>query len=162
MIEQLRVRLPNQPGALARMVSALAEAKVDMKALDVSDRAGDYGEACLIVSNQPAAIAALEATDHDFSVEATLCVEVDDRVGGLAPVLKTLEAEGINVKQLYAFVSRVQGKSVAVLQTSEPDKTLELFKRKGFYLLSQRSIDANRGPDGNDPLVDHLGVDFIW
>ena len=38
MIEQLRVRLPNKPGALARMVSALAEAKVDMKALDVSDR----------------------------------------------------------------------------------------------------------------------------
>ena len=162
MIDQLRVRLPNQPGALARMVSALADAKVDMKALEVSDRAGDFGEACLIVSNQEAAIAALKATDHDFDVEAALCVEVDDRVGGLAPVLRTLEAEGINVKQLYAFVSRVQGKSVAVLLTSDPEKTLEIFKRKGFYMLSQRVIETSRGPDGNDPLVDHLGVDFIW
>ena len=160
MIKQLRVRLHNEPGALANMVSALAEASIDMKALEVSDRAGEYGEACLIASNLEAAVAALEASGHQVEVESAICVEVDDRVGGLAPVLRAVAGESINVKQLYAFVSRVAGKSLAVLLTDDPEATQTLMERKGFQVLSVRALEAETTP--GDPLGDHLGVGFLW
>lgn len=160
MIKQLRVRLHNEPGALANMVSALAEASVDMKALDVSDRAGEFGEACLIASNLETAVSALVASGHEVEVESAICVEVDDRVGGLLPVLRAVAGESINVKQLYAFVSRVAGKSLAVLLTDDPEKTQDLLERKGFQLLSVKALEAEA--ERPDPLGDHLGVGFLW
>lgn len=162
MIQQLRVTLPNEPGSLGGMVAALAEANVDMKALAVSDRGpGDHGEASLIVSDVKAATRALEQSGHAVEVSPALAVEMDDRVGGLSPVLATLAAAGINVKQLYAFVSRVEGKSLAVLSLDETDKARAELERKGFHLLEARSLEG--GSDADEPyLGDHLGVDFIW
>lgn len=160
MIQQLRVRLNDRPGALAEMVACLAAAGVDMKALDVSDRAGDYAEACLIASDLAAAQGALEGGGYRVEVEDALCVEVDDRVGGLEPVLRTVAGEGINLKQLYAFVGRVAGKSLAVLLTDDPAKTQAALERKGFHLLSTRALEAEGL--GQDPLGNHLGVGFIW
>ncbi|MGE0710881.1 MAG: ACT domain-containing protein [Planctomycetota bacterium] len=158
MIRQLRVTLPNQPGTLARMVSALAEAGVDMKALEVSERGpGTNGEASLIVSDVERAVAALRGSGHSVEVEAAIAVEMDDRVGGLAPVLAALAADEINVRQLYAFVTRVAGKSLAVLTLDEPERAHGLLERKGFHLLDTGSLE---GKSPEDDLGAYLGL--IW
>lgn len=163
MIQQLRVKLPNQPGTLLRMVSALADAGVDMKALEVSERGEGFGEANLIVSDLDKAKAALEATDHECAVEEALGVELDDRVGGLAAILKVLAGEGINVRQLYAFVGRVEGKSLALVSVNDPARAATLLEAAGHRTFSREALeaDARRGPT-DTTLGDHLGAGFIW
>lgn len=162
MIEQLRVKLPNRPGTLERMVSALAEAGVDMKALQVSVRGGgEAGEANLIVSDLEKASRALEASGHELRVEQALAVEMDDRVGGLAAMLRVLADEGVNVQQLYAFVTRVQGKSLAMLSVDDLPRAKQLLRAKGFHLMSRKALERDE-PPGDTTLGDHLGADFIW
>lgn len=163
MIKQLRVKLPNKPGQLEGMVKALSEAGVDMKALEVSDRGGgDHGEANLIVGNLEKASAALEVSGHAFSVTDSLAVEMDDRVGGLAAILSVLTGGSINIKQLYAFVSRVAGKSLAVLSVDDLAKAEGLLDAKGFHLVSRKTIEEGKPSAPETTLGDHLGLDFIW
>jgi len=163
MIEQLNVRLPNRPGTLEGMVSALAEAGVDMKALNVSDRGPDHGEASMIVSDVDKALAALEAAGHTVTRQPVLVVEMDDKVGGLAAILRALRDEQANIAQLYAFVSRHESKALAVVRVDESARAAGILERGGFRVLSQQSV-AQRGtrPQGPTPLEEHLGLDFIW
>lgn len=168
MVRQLRVRLPNCPGTLDGMVNALAAAGVDMKALQVSERgSGEYGLAQLIVSDLERAVKALEAGGYEFALEEVVIVELEDRVGGLARVLDVLAREQVNVKQLYAFVTRVRGKSLAVLSVDDTPRTVALLEGAGCHLVSQQALRGERRPApqagcGDDSLESHLGLDFIW
>ncbi len=167
MIEQLRVKLPNRPGTLAAMVAALAEARVDIKALEVAERGGgELGEVNLIASDLDAARAALDRSGHDYRVEQAVAVEMDDRVGGLAAILDVLAREGLNVSQLYAFVSRVAGKSLALVSVDDPARANALLEASGFRTLSRQALErsADRPGEGRaqSTLGDHLGLDYIW
>ena len=163
MIQQIRVTLPNEPGTLLGMVKALSDAGVDMKALEVSDRGpGDHGEANIIVSNLDGATQALTAAKIDFTVEDALAVEMDDRVGGLALILDQLAAAEINIRQLYAFVSRVEGKSLAVLSTDAFERARLLLTEHGYNLLDRKRLEEGPPPEDASTITDHLGLDFIW
>jgi hypothetical protein len=164
MIPQLTVQLPNRPGTLQAMVSALAEADVDIKALGVSDRGeGATGEASLIVSDLDKAKAALDAAEHDYAVIDVVAVEMDDRVGGLAAILGLLATQEINVRQLYAFVSRHTSKALAVIRVDDPAKASALLADGGHSVVSQSTIEAGVAKSqAPTPLEEHLGLDFIW
>src|SRR5687767_4762374 len=109
MIQQVRLTLPNRPGTLEQAVRVLGDARIDMKALQVHARGdGARGEAHMIVSDPQAALSALERAGHEAVLEHVVVVEVIDRVGGLLPILRTLHDAGVNVTQLYAFVTRVE------------------------------------------------------
>lgn len=167
VIEQLRVKLPNRPGTLAAMVAALAEARVDIKALEVAERGGgDVGEVNLIASDLDAARAALDRSGHDYRIEQAVAVEMDDRVGGLAAILEVLAREGLNVSQLYAFVTRVAGKSLALLSVDDPARADALLDASGFRTLSRQALEQSGERPSEErtqrTLGDHLGLDFIW
>ena len=162
MIQQLTVKLPDRPGTLAGMVSALAEAGVDIKALNVSDRTQDHGEASMLVSDPGRAQAALK--DYEVQIDEVLAVEMDDQVGGLAAILDCLARHEVNIAQLYAFVSRHQSKALAVLRTdTPPEQAAEHLAQAGFRVLDQERLEqVGQRPKGPTPLSEHLGLDFIW
>lgn len=164
MIQQLTVQLPNKPGSLEGMITALAEAKVDIKALGVSDRdGGDHGEASLIVSHLEKATSALESGGHTFSSVSVVAVEMDDRVGGLAGILRLLAEKEINILQLYAFVTRHKSKALAVIRVDDPERASSLLAEGGMAVVSQATIEADGvKPEGPSSLGEHLGMDFIW
>jgi hypothetical protein len=161
MIHQLTVKLPDRPGTLAGMVSALAEAGVDIKALGVSDRGDDHGEASLLVTDLAKAQAAL--TGHEVRVVPVIAVEMDDQVGGLAAILSALAKSEVNIAQLYAFVGRHQSKALAVIRSDAPERAVEVLTQAGFKLLDRAKIETpDQPPEGPTPLSEHLGLDFIW
>jgi hypothetical protein len=161
MIKQLKVSLANRPGTLLGVVSALAEAGVDLKALQVNDR-GESGEVRMIVSDLEKARQTLEGGGHSFEVVEAVVAEMDDRVGGLASILRLLEGASINVEALYAFVTRVQGKSLAVLNVSDKEKAEALLQDNGVKTLSSQEQLENATAPKSTSLGDHLGVDFFW
>lgn len=162
MIHQLRLKLPNHPGTLERAVRTLVDAGVDMKALEVNPRGGgDHGEAMLIVGDADKAAAALKAAGQACEKVPAVVVEVEDRVGGLLPLLKTLASNEVNILHLYAFVSRVAGKSLCVLGVSDPAQAERLVKAAGYTVLGPGGLDAP-APAAGGALGAHLGADFIW
>jgi len=165
MIKQLTVTLKNKPGMLKGFVGILAENGIDIKALEVTERGdGKEGKIHLIVSELDKAMKALEQAEYPCKVEDVLVVEMDDHVGGLASVLAILAKREVNIRYLYAFVSRVHGKSLAVFSVRDISGAQDALEKTGVTLLSQTSIEERKDsrPPGAPSLEDHFGIDFIW
>lgn len=163
MIQQVRLTLPNRPGTLEEAVRVLARAGVDMKALEVYARGdGGSGDAHMIVSAPDRALKALRDAGQEAALEDVVVVEVTDEVGGLAPILRTVADAKLNVEHLYAFVTRLQGKSLCVLTLDDPARAEALLKEHGHRVATPRSLEDSTAPRQGDALGAHLGLDYFW
>ncbi len=160
MISQLRLDLPNEPGKLAGALRALAAAGVDLKALEVNEGGGGpgRGQAHVVVADPARAQAALVAAGYACALVPAVVAEVPDRVGGLLELLDVLARREVNVLHLYAFVTRVEGKSLCVFTVDEPAKAEALLREAGHRPLDKTALDGTPAPD----LGAHLGVDYFW
>ncbi len=138
-VEQIAVFLENKSGRLAEITSIIAEEKVNIRALSVADTA-DFGILRLIVDDVEKAQTALK--DKGFTVGKTnvLAVEVSDEIGGLAKVLRSIEAAGLNVEYMYAFVNKSGEDAVLIFRFEDMDKAIESLQAGGYTLLSGQQI----------------------
>src|SRR5512135_49436 len=104
-VEQISIFLENKSGRLAEVATVLAGASINIRALSLADTT-DFGILRLIVNDTERAKQVLK--DNGFTVGKTevIAVEVPDRPGGLAHILKIIQAEDINVEYMYAFVQK--------------------------------------------------------
>lgn len=140
-VEQIAVFLENKSGRLAEITSVLKEKNINIRALSVADTA-DFGILRLIVDDVERAKTALK--DNKFTVAKTdvVAVEVADKVGGLAAVLKTLDASAINVEYMYAFVNKSGDNAVLIFRFDEMDRAIKDLQDEGFTLLTDEQVRA--------------------
>ena len=138
-VEQIAVFLENKSGRLADITEALAKNDINIRALSVADTA-DFGILRLIVDKVELAQKVLK--DNGFTVGKTtvIAVEVPDQAGGLAGVLKTVEADGLNVEYMYAFVNKSGEKAVLIFRFDEMDKAIQSLQKAGLTLLSGEQV----------------------
>lgn len=140
-VEQIAVFLENKSGRLAEITSILAKKNVNIRALSVADTA-DFGILRLIVDDVEKAERALK--DNSFTAVKTdvVAVEVADEVGGLAAVLKTLNALAINVEYMYAFVNKSGDNAVLIFRFDEMERAIRELQEKGFTILTDEQVRA--------------------
>ena len=138
-VEQIAVFLENKSGRLAEITSILAENKVNIRALSVADTS-DFGILRLIVDKVEIAKAALKEKGFTVSKTNVLAVEVADKVGGLATVLKSIEVAGLNVEYMYAFVNKSSENAVLIFRFEEMDRAIETLQNAGYHLLNGPEI----------------------
>ena len=138
-VEQIAVFLENKSGRLAEITAILAENDINIRALSVADTA-DFGILRLIVDKVTEAEKALR--DNGFTVGKTtvIAVEVPDRTGGLATVLKCIEKEKLNVEYMYAFVNKTGENAVLIFRFDEMDKAIQSLQENGFTILESAQI----------------------
>lgn len=122
-IHQLSVFVENRPGHLVAPCLLLAEAGIDIVALSLADTQ-NYGVLRLIVRDWQRAKEVLEAGGVRATVTEVLAVQVEDRPGGLAEVLKPISAAGLNVEYMYAFSTKSGDQAVLVFRFESPDSAL--------------------------------------
>ena len=132
-IEQLSVFLQNERGRLARMCRILGDAGLNMHALVVADTS-EYGVVRVICDRPHTAKGVLERDGFAVSVTRVLAVEVPDAPGGLADVLDSLQASGINVEYLYCFLRPDTAAAVDILRVGDPDAAVEVLEVAGYTL----------------------------
>ncbi len=140
-VEQLAVFLENKSGRLAEITSVLADNGVNIRALAVADTA-DFGILRLIVDKVELAKTVLKENGFTVGKTNVLAVEVADRTGGLAAVLKAIEAAGLNVEYMYAFVNKTGENAVLIFRFEEMDKAIDSLQKGGFTILSGEQICA--------------------
>ena len=140
-VEQIAVFLENKSGRLAEITAKLAEENVNIRALSVADTA-DFGILRLIVDDVEKAKATLKANGFTMGVTNVIAVEVADKTGGLAGVLKTIEEEKLNVEYMYAFVNKARENAILIFRFDETDKAIESLQRTGYTILSGEDICA--------------------
>ena len=124
-MKELRFTMENQPGALAKIASALGEARVNIDGI-----AGlgleDKGLICLAIDDSGAARKILQDLGVDFKENQALVIDISNHPGELATLLRRLADDGINVQSLYAGVER--NKLVLVLTVDNIARAKEILR----------------------------------
>ncbi|BCG47296.1 Amino acid-binding ACT [Citrifermentans bremense] len=133
-VEQISIFIENKFGRLAEVTRILGEAGVNIRTLSLADTS-DFGILRLIVNDAEKAKSVLK--DRGFTVSKTevVAVEIPDRPGGLADILQVLDASGINVEYMYAFVERCGENAVMIFRFDETQKAIEALTAKSFNVL---------------------------
>ena len=140
-IKQLSVFAENKKGTILYATEALAEAKIDIRAMCVADTR-DFGILRLIVDDAEKACEALRAKDCVVSVTQVIGVAVPDVPGGLSNVLKLLAKNDINIEYIYAFIT-VSGKNAyVVIRVNDNDKAIKVLTENNIPLVTESDIKA--------------------
>jgi hypothetical protein len=140
-VEQISIFLENKSGRLAEVTSVLAAAGVNIRALSLAETA-DFGILRLIVDQIDRAKQALK--DNGFTIGKTevVALEVPDRPGGLAEIVRILGAAEINVEYMYAFVQRSKDNAIVIFRFDELDKAIEVLTGAGVRVLRGEELYA--------------------
>ena len=71
-----------------------------------------------------------------------IAVEVEDKTGGLAKVLKCLTDDNINVEYMYAFVNKTAENAVLIFRFEKMEEAITTLQKGGFTILSREQICA--------------------
>ncbi|MBS3956991.1 MAG: ACT domain-containing protein [Clostridiales bacterium] len=138
MIEQLSVFLENRPGRLAEACRALGDARVNMRALMVADTE-QFGVVRIICDRPHDGKVALETRGFSVQVTGVFAVEIPDDPGGLADVLETLGAAGMNVEYAYCFVEPGAAAAIDVLKIDD-EGARAVLEVAGYRVLSPSDL----------------------
>jgi len=140
-VEQIAIFLENKSGRLSEITGVLADNNINIRSLSLADTA-DFGILRLIVDKVSEAEKVLKEGGFTVGKTHVIAVEVPDRVGGLASVLKIIEKANLNVEYMYAFVNKSDENAVMIFRFEEIDEALETLKRAGISTLSSAQICA--------------------
>ncbi|MBI5585930.1 MAG: ACT domain-containing protein [Deltaproteobacteria bacterium] len=139
-IKQLSVFIENAPGRLWQVAQALGEAGIDIRALQVADT-GEFGVLRLLVSDVAQARQILMNRNLPARVEEVVAVEMADRPGGLAEILKPLLDGGISIHYAYGLIGASAGKAVMVFRFSDNERAMALLQERGISLPERTSFE---------------------
>lgn len=141
LVEQIAVFLENKSGRLADITAVLAENNINIRALSVADTA-DFGILRLIVDNVEKAKSVLKENGFTVGKTNVIAVEVEDKTGGLAKVLKCLTIDNINIEYMYAFVNKTAENAVLIFRFEKMEEAIATLQKGGFTILSREQICA--------------------
>ncbi len=104
-MKELRFTMENQPGALAKIASALGEARVNIDGI-AGLGSEETGLICLAIDDPGEARKILQDLGVEFEENQVLAIDISNHPGELATLLRRLADDGINVQSLYAGVER--------------------------------------------------------
>lgn len=138
-VEQISVFLENKPGALADVTRILGEAGINIRALSLADTK-DFGILRLIVNDNEKAKTVLGARGFTVRKTEVVAVEVPDRPGGLAAIMKILADAEINVEYLYAFVQQSGQNAIIIFRFDETDRAIEVLAERNVPILEGKKV----------------------
>jgi hypothetical protein len=134
-IHQLSVFVENRPGHLRAPCQALADAGINLVTLSLADTQ-EYGILRLIVRDWQRAKDVLETAGFVVNVTDVLAVEVPNRPGGLADVLRVFERASINVEYMYAFAEKRNNMAVLIIRFENADDAIRALEHSGVNVIS--------------------------
>ena len=138
-IHQISVFLENRAGQLADITGILADAQIDLRAINIAETA-DYGVVRMIVDNSEQATSILLSKGFILSMTPVLAVAVPDAPGGLAPVLALLAEGDIDIEYMYSLFTHQEGKAYMVFRVSDEEKFVKLLASKGMETVSNAEL----------------------
>lgn len=138
-VEQIAIFLENKSGRLSEITGVLADNNINIRSLSLADTA-DFGILRLIVDKVEEAERVLKEGGFTVGKTNVIAVEVPDRVGGLASVLKILEKARLNVEYMYAFVNKSGENAVMIFRFEETDEAIKILQDAGITILSGAQI----------------------
>ncbi len=138
-VPQISIFLENKVGRMAEVCEVLAANEINIIALSVADTS-EFGILRLIVNKPDAAYEALKEAGFTAITNFVLAVEVEDRPGGLAHVLRVLVDAKVNVEYMYAFVERATGRAALIFRFEREADAIRALQASGVNILQKIDI----------------------
>ena len=138
-VEQISIFLENKSGRLADVTDILAKNGINIRALSLADTA-DFGILRLIVNDVEKTKTVLKENGFTVGKNEVIAVEVLDKPGGLAGILRALEGKGINVEYMYAFVQKSGEHAIIIFRFDEIEKAIEALRSAGVRILKGEEV----------------------
>lgn len=135
-VKQLCVFIENKLGKFKELTKIFADNEINMISLSLSDST-DYGVARLIVSDPTKAQKVLTEAGIASVVNEIMAVKIENKLGELDKLLKSLNDEKIDVQYVYALTS---GKQASILLKTLDDKKAEKIIGKNYKFYSEEEI----------------------
>ncbi len=140
-LEQISIFLENRSGRLAEITGILARAGVNIRALSLADTA-DFGILRLVVNAPDMAVKILKENGFTVAKTEMVALELPDRPGGLASILRILQAAAINVEYMYAFVQKMEDNAIVIFRFDDPEKATQALVEAGVRVLTGEEVYA--------------------
>ena len=121
------VILPDKPGELAQVTAALAEAEINIEAID-GRLAGELGILTLSTSDDDAALLALLKANMRAVTSDAVVFHLPDRPGALAGVAQLFSEHHLNVRTIH-ILHRLGGNAIVAVTTDDDDLARTLLDR---------------------------------
>jgi hypothetical protein len=140
-VRQLSVFLENESGRLAEITGALGDAGVNIRAFSLADTS-DFGILRVVVSDIERARLTLQAKGFIVRETEVIAIEIEDRPGGLAAILKILGEHGVNVEYMYASLEKSSDNAVVILRPEDVDQAITTLLEHAVTLLPAERVYA--------------------
>lgn len=124
LVEQIAVFLDNKVGALDKLISLLAENKINIKSLNISENS-DFGIVKIITDKNDEAITILNQNGYTAKSTQLIALEVEDKPGSLKKFLDMLSSKGIQIDYIYSHTLKT-GKGQILFRTKDVDLALKV------------------------------------
>ncbi|WP_295402026.1 ACT domain-containing protein [uncultured Thiocystis sp.] len=133
-LQQLSLFLENRPGRLDAPLETIAAEGINILTLSLADTA-QFGILRLIVREWDKAKRVLEQAGWVVNLTEVVAVDVLDRPGGLAAVLKILDGAGLNIEYMYAYSLRRGDKAILIFRFEDPDRAIQILLDQGLHVV---------------------------
>lgn len=124
-VREITARLENKPGRLAKICAALAQEKVNIRALAVMD-AGERSVLRMVVDQLEPTQRVLTSLGTEYEVLDVLAIELENRPGALTRMLERLASDHINIEYAYVSGATAPGRSLGIFHTANPKRALQV------------------------------------
>lgn len=139
MIQQVSVFLENKSGQLEEITRVLADAGVDLRALNIAETT-DYGIIRLIADSSEKALKVLEQNGFVGNVTDVVAAALPDKPGGLHELLKILSENGYDIEYMYSVFGEKDNVALLIFKVEQPEECRKLLLEKGIYLVSREEL----------------------
>ncbi|MCL2880360.1 MAG: ACT domain-containing protein [Treponema sp.] len=135
-IKQISVFLENTSGRLSKVTQALAQSKINLRAISIADTA-DFGILRLIVDKTDEAVKVLNNAGFTTKLTDVAAVQIDDIPGSLAKLMDLFQTSNVNIEYLYASLERESGKAVIIFKLQDHHKGMQIIKDSGHKIAEK-------------------------
>ncbi len=145
-IKQLSIFLENKPGQLLAPCQALAEAGINILTLSLADTQ-QFGILRVIVQDWSRAKDLLDKSGCVVRVTDVLAVEVEDRPGGMADIVRVIDQAALNIEYMYAFTFGRGVRAVLIFRFEDADAAIARLQASGVQVLTAEEFFSHARKD---------------
>lgn len=138
-ITQISVFLENRKGRLYGVCSLLGKSRINIRALTIAETQ-DFGILRMVVDKPEETLKILKKSGFVVHLTDIVAVEVEDKPGGLAGILKILSENNLNVEYVYGFLEKFSDNALLVMRFEDPDRAIEILKKKKIRVVGKDEI----------------------
>lgn len=139
MLHQISIFIENKTGSLAEITNFLAKKNVDLKALCIADTE-DFGILRIIVSDYAAVANQLRAAGYIIKVNHVIAVNMPDRPGGMANVVRVLADNKLTVEYTYAFPTPKPETACVIFRVNDNNAAVAALEAAGIEIADEDSL----------------------